>query len=52
MRVVQLKPIPMFHPLKKAPKGCEFQSDEDVKATVVQWFQELPREFFAEGINQ
>lgn len=40
------------HSLNEAPKGWEFQSDEDVKAIVVQWFQQQPREFFAEGINQ
>jgi hypothetical protein len=40
------------HSLNETLKGCEFQSDEDVKAVVVQWFQQQPREFFAEGINQ
>lgn len=46
-----MKPVPMFHHLKKAPKGSEFQSDEDVKTIFVHWFQEQPSEFFAERIN-
>jgi hypothetical protein len=35
----------MFSPLKKAQKGCRFGSDEDIRATVVQWFQQWQHRF-------
>jgi hypothetical protein len=38
-------------PQKKETKGHRFQSDEDVKAAVVLWLQQQPREFFTEGIH-
>jgi hypothetical protein len=41
----------VFGLLKQALKGHRFRSDEDVKAIVVQWFQQQPREFFVEGIH-
>jgi hypothetical protein len=30
--------------IKKARKGRRYVSDEDVKAAVVQWFQQQPKE--------
>jgi hypothetical protein len=42
----------MCSPLKKAPKGCKFRLDEGVKAVVMQWFQQQPRESFVEEIYQ
>jgi hypothetical protein len=33
----------VFGPLKKALRGCQV---DDVKAAVVQWFQQQPGEFF------
>jgi hypothetical protein len=41
-----------FGPLKEVLKGHKFWWDEDVKTTVIQWFQQQPKEFFAEGIHQ
>jgi hypothetical protein len=38
-----------FGLLKKALMGHRFGLDTDMKATVVQWFQQQTREFFAEG---
>jgi hypothetical protein len=32
-------------------KGWRFRSDEDIKAMVMQWFQQQAREFFVEGIH-
>jgi hypothetical protein len=32
-------------------KGSRFGSDEEIKAMVVQWFQQQHTEFFAEGIH-
>jgi hypothetical protein len=40
-----------FGPLKKVLKGSQFGSDEDCKAAVMQWFQQHPGEFFAEGAD-
>lgn len=40
VRVVQMKHICMFGPLKKAIKGCRFWLDEDVKVVVVQRFRQ------------
>jgi hypothetical protein len=37
-------------PLKKVLMGHVFGSDEDVKAALVQWFQQQPRELCAEWI--
>jgi hypothetical protein len=34
---------------QKSAKSSIFRSDEDVKAMVVQWFQQQLVEFFAEG---
>jgi phage terminase large subunit-like protein len=31
---------------------CRFWSDEDARAAVVQWFQQQPEDFSAEGIHQ
>jgi hypothetical protein len=39
----------VFSPLKKALKDCRSGSDNDVKAVVVQWFQQHPKEFFVKG---
>jgi hypothetical protein len=39
-------------PQEGIKESCEFQSDEDVKVTLVQWFQQQPGEFFAEGISR
>jgi hypothetical protein len=33
-------------------KGHKWGLDEDVKAAVMQWFQQQPREFFVEVIHQ
>jgi hypothetical protein len=41
----------LFGPLKKALKGHRLGSDEDIKATVLQWFQQQPKEFSVEGIH-
>jgi histone-lysine N-methyltransferase SETMAR len=41
----------VFSPLKKVLKGHRFRSGEDIKAVVVQWFQQQPREFL-DGIHQ
>jgi hypothetical protein len=41
----------VFGPLKKALKGLRFGPGKDIKAAVVQWFQQQPREFFIEGIH-
>jgi hypothetical protein len=40
----------MFGPHNKVLKGRRFGSDGDVKTAVVWWFQQHPRDFFAEGI--
>jgi hypothetical protein len=43
-----------FHVLgsfKIALKGHRFESDKDVKAAVVWWFQQQPNYFSAEGIH-
>jgi histone-lysine N-methyltransferase SETMAR len=42
----------VFGPLKKVLKGHKFGLEEDIKAVVVQWFQQQPGEFFAEGFHQ
>jgi hypothetical protein len=42
----------MFGPLKKVLKGHGFRSNEDVKAAMMWWFQQQPRDFLVEGINQ
>jgi hypothetical protein len=44
-----MKATPVFGPLRKALKGCEVQSDEDV--TAAQWCQQQPGEFSAEEIK-
>jgi hypothetical protein len=42
----------VFGPLKIAQKSCRFRSDKDVKTTVVQWFQQQPKELFVEVIHR
>jgi hypothetical protein len=52
IRVVQMKPVHLFgHPLKKAPNDHRFGLDEDIRAVLVQWYQQQPKEFFADGIH-
>jgi hypothetical protein len=41
----------VFSPLKKVLKGHRFGSDEDMKTTLVQWFQQQPKELYVEGIH-
>jgi hypothetical protein len=41
----------MFGRLKKVLKGLWIQVAENIKPVVLQWFQQQPREFFAEGIH-
>jgi hypothetical protein len=38
-------------PFQKGTKELQKQ-ERDIKATMVQWFQQKPRELFAEGIHQ
>jgi hypothetical protein len=35
----------------KSTKGCMFGSDEDIKAVVIQWFQQQPMESFVEQLH-
>jgi hypothetical protein len=43
----------MFGPIRKMLKGCRFELEENIKAMVLQWFQQQQlREFFVEGIHQ
>jgi hypothetical protein len=45
--VVRMK-LGRILPAEEGAEGCRLQSDEDVEAIVVEWFQEQPREFFME----
>jgi hypothetical protein len=38
-------------PIKKLLKGHRFELNKDIKAVIVQWFEQQPREFSAEGIH-
>jgi hypothetical protein len=42
----------VFGPHRKILMGCRFELEENIKATVAQWFQQQLREFFVEGIQQ
>lgn len=42
----------VFSLLKRLFKGCGSVSDENTMAAWVQWLQQKPKEFFAEGILQ
>jgi hypothetical protein len=50
MMIIKVILICLFGALNKALKFHRFQSDRDIKAPVVQWFQQEPRELFADGI--
>jgi hypothetical protein len=41
----------MFSLLNKVLKKCRFGLNEDVKAVVIKWFHQKPKEFFSEGIH-
>jgi hypothetical protein len=40
-----------FGPFKKMLTGCRFKSNQHIMASVMQWFQQQPREFSAERIQ-
>jgi hypothetical protein len=42
----------VFRTLNEELKEHRFRTDKDVKAAVVQWFQQQPSKFFVEGIYQ
>lgn len=42
----------LFGPLKKFLKGQRFESDEEVRATVIEWFKKQPMSFFSDGIRR
>jgi hypothetical protein len=42
----------IFGPLKKALVGHMFMLDNKVEETLVQWYRQLHKEFFADGIHQ
>jgi hypothetical protein len=41
----------VFGSLTKVLRGCRYGLGEDIKAVVVQWFQQQPKEFIAKGIH-
>jgi hypothetical protein len=49
VRVVRVKPIHMFGPLKRVLGGDRFRSDKDFQARVMQWFHQQFKNFFAVG---